>query len=143
MCLIKCYVNCYIEFSNLIHYNLTLKIVVFSELAYISPDQMICFILTSFYSWFWTASMAQMESTPMDSFMKRHAKSILRASPLSPCPYFSLFNGTSKASRTRLLSSVSYTMNFANFYSSFCLLRQSTEVFFSGKCVPRLLSFSI
>lgn len=85
--------------------------------------------------------MAQMEGTPVDSFMKCHMlKVFLELPPLSPLSLFLM--GISKASRTRLLSSASYTMNFANFYSSFCLLRQSTEVF-SGKCVPRLLSFSI
>ena len=77
----------------------------------------------------------------MDSFMKRHMLRVfLELPPLSPLSLFLI--GTSKASRTRLLSSASYTMKFANFYSSFCLLRQSTEVF-SGKCVRRLLSFSI
>ena len=144
MCLIKCYVNCYIELqSNTLQLNIENSSVQWI-IAYISPrpDDMLHFDFILLLAMILNRSHYGTNGEHTNGFIYEtpYAKSILRASPSFPLSLFLI--GTSKASRTRVLSSVSYTMNFANFYSSFCLLRQSTEVF-SGNCVPRLLSFSI
>ena len=144
MCLIKGYVNCYIELqSNTLQLNIENSSIQWT-IAYISPgpDDMVHFDFILFLAMILNRSHYGTNGEHPNGFIYEtpYAKRILRAFPSFPLSLFLI--STSKASRTRLLSSVSYTMNFANVYSLFCLLRQSTEVF-SGKCVPRLLSFSI